>query len=50
MFEMLRHYINRHAQERRLNAEMSRITESELLDLNLSRAKLAELSHRQVWG
>ncbi|MEM1351626.1 MAG: hypothetical protein AAGF27_04745 [Pseudomonadota bacterium] len=46
----IREIAARHALERQLNAEMSALSDSELMDLNLSRAKLAELSHAQAWS
>lgn len=47
--EKIRAFTARHALERKIKAEMSTITDAELDDLNLSRAKIAAMSHAQAW-
>ncbi|WP_227270622.1 hypothetical protein [Roseobacter weihaiensis] len=48
LFDNIREFLARRALERKTYAELSAITDDELLDLNLSHAKLAELSRRQA--
>ena len=48
LFEKLRDYAARRATARALYTEMNRMSDAELMDLNLSRAKLIHMSRKQA--
>lgn len=48
LFGKILEYAARRALERKIHAEMATMTDAELNDLNLSRAKLIEMSRRQA--
>ncbi len=48
LFGKIREYTARRAMERKIYAEMNSISDAELMDLNLSRTKIMDMSRKQA--